>query len=108
MREAAQLKFPQLRLEGRTLRQALTPWLSSAADELGLTYDDFDLTDGKWTDVVNHSEGDRMLTDQEWRMKVRTDDAYGWEATEKARSEYSKAAASLASLFGGYRYSGGQ
>ncbi len=108
MRAAAQLKFPELRLEGRTLRDALTPWLSSAADELGLGYDDFDLSEGKWTDVVNRQEGDRMLTDQEWRMKVRTDDRYGWEATEKARSEYSQTAAALGSLFGGYRYSGGQ
>lgn len=107
MRAAAQLKFPELRLDGRTLREALTPWLSSAADELGLSYDDFDLTDGKWTDVVNHTEGDRMLSDQEWRMKVRTDDRYGWEATDKARMEYSQTASAVAGLFGGYRYSGG-
>ena len=107
MRRAAQLRFPDLNLEGRTLREALTPWLSSAAEELGRTYDDFDLTDGKWTDLTDR-DTQRMLSDQEWRMKVRTDDRYGWEATEKARQEYGQAAAAVAQLFGGYRSTGGQ
>lgn len=105
MRDAAQLKFPQLRLDGKTLRDALTPWLSSAAEELGKSYQDFDLTDAKWTDVVNQEDGS-MLSDQTWRTKIRTDDRYGWEGTERARQEYQTAAASIARLFGGYRFGG--
>jgi murein DD-endopeptidase MepM/ murein hydrolase activator NlpD len=104
MRQAAQAKFPTLNLDGRTLKQAITPWLASAAEELGQSYDEFDLTDPRWTAMVD--QGGKMLDDQSWRTKIRTDDSYKWEGTERARQEYQQAAGSLMRLFGGYRFGG--
>jgi hypothetical protein len=96
--------FAMRLVDGRTLKDAITPWLSSAAEELGKSYDDFDLTDPIWTAMVD--QNGNMLDDQSWRTKIRTDDKYKWEGTERARQEYQQTAGALARLFGGYRFGG--
>jgi len=103
MRASAQTRFPELNLQGRTLSDALSPWLDTAAQELGVQVSDIDLTQPRWTDLLNPDTG-KMYTNDEWRKKVRTDSRYGWRNTQNGRREMTAAAGVLGQLFGAVNY----
>ena len=64
---------------------------------------DIDLTQPRWTDLLNPDTG-KMYTNDEWRKKVRTDSRYGWRNTQNGRREMTAAAGVLGQLFGAVNY----
>ena len=103
MRANAQQRFPELNLEGRTLADALAPWLDTAVEELGVSPEEIDLRESKWTDVIN-PETKKLYTNDEYRKFIRTDSRYGWRTTEKGRRELNSAAGVIGRLFGAVSY----
>lgn len=103
MRTNAQQRFPELNLEGRTLADALAPWLDTAVEELGVSPEEIDLRESKWTDVIN-PETKKLYTNDEYRKFIRTDSRYGWRTTEKGRRELNSAAGVIGRLFGAVSY----
>ena len=99
MRDWAQKRAPYLDLEGTTLRSALSQYVNSAAQELGVDADTIDLSDDKWLDVYNVDQK-RTMSSGEWRRKIREDKRYGWENSEKGAQTGRNLAASLAAAFG--------
>ncbi len=105
MRANAQRRFPELKLEGRTLADALAPWMDTAARELGIDSSEIDLRDPKWTDLVNPETG-TMYTNDEYRKVIRTDSRFGWRDRQNGKREFSQAAGIVGRLFGASNYGG--
>ena len=99
MRDWAQKRAPFLDLEGTTLRSALSQYVNSAAQELGMDADTLDLSDDKWVDVYNADEK-RLKSSAEWRKQIRSDKRYGWENSDRGVQVGRNLAASLAAAFG--------
>ena len=99
MRQWAQRRAPHLDLDGTTLRSALSQYVNSAAQELGVDADTIDLSDDKWLDVYNADEK-RLKSSAEWRKQIRSDSRYGWEDSEMGAYVARNLATSLASAFG--------
>lgn len=105
MRADAQRRFPELKLQGRTLSDALAPWMDTAVRELGIDPSEIDLRDPKWTDLVNPETG-TMYTNDEYRKVIRTDTRHGWRDTQNGKREFSQAAGIVGRLFGASNYGG--
>lgn len=88
-----------LDVEGKTLRQSLSQYVNSAAQELGVDADNIDLSDDKWMDVWNADEN-RFKSSAEWKRHIRSDSRYGWENSEMGAFVARNMATSLASAFG--------
>ena len=99
MRDWAQSRVPFLDLDGKTLRTALSQYVNSGAQELGMDADEIDLSQDQWVDVYDQ-EKKRMLTSQEWGQKVRTDKRFNWENSEMGATVGRNLASALAAAFG--------
>lgn len=101
LREQAKTLYPSVAkmLDTRTLRDVLTPYMTAAADELGLSVDQMRTTGGKWTAALSGENG--AMSMDEWMAKFRTDPKYAWDAGPAGRAAGSNAARSLLSALGG-------
>jgi hypothetical protein len=72
--------------------------LDIAARELGITTDMMDLSDSKWTGMI---ESGGVLPADQWTTKIRTDNRYGWNTTATAKREAMSLVSTLGSIFGG-------
>ena len=100
MRKRAQVLYPHLDLSTRNLRQALSPFLQQASNELDIDPNTVDLTDPKWSEVFDPATND-LLGPEQWRAKIVSDRRYGWDKSRNGQSAAANLAASLGRIFGG-------
>lgn len=100
-RQQAKLLYPNAAnmLDTRTLKQIAEPYFSEAADMLGMSSDQMNLSDPKWTGFLNGPDG-TVLSRDEWTRVLKTDPSYGYDRSDRARADYSKLTGSLAAAFG--------
>lgn len=99
-KEQAKLLFPKAAglLDKFNLKQIAEPYFSDAADLLGVSPEQMDLTDPKWTGFLNGANG--PLSRDEWTRVLMTDPKYGWDKTTKARQRFAGVGDELLSAFG--------
>ena len=107
-----------LKVQAKSMR----PWLSDAIDqgfsvaqisdsyrqvasqELGITPDQIDLSNPKWSRFLDHVDPEsgkrRQMDLWEWTKTVRTDSAYGWAQGPEGQRVKADLATSLAKTFG--------
>jgi hypothetical protein len=93
--------------QGFTLRQVLDPYISMAAQELGISSSAVDITEGMWSAPAQY-RGDkpvsatpqRMMTMDEWTKTIRTDTRYGFDKSQNGQRAASVLANQLMEAFG--------
>jgi hypothetical protein len=101
-RDQAKLLYPTLAGpldQGFTTSQIATPYLNIAQQELGITDQQINLADSKWTVPFDDGTGKQMTADQ-WTRTLRNDTRYGWDRTPNARALAAQSTLDLGSLFG--------
>jgi hypothetical protein len=86
--------------QGHTVQERLEPFLEAAGQQLGIDPSAIDITDPKWTKVLNNGNGQVMSQDQ-WLTTLRTDQSYGWAKTSSAKNQASDFANQLLGLMRG-------
>lgn len=100
-RQQAKLMYPNAAnlLDTQTLQQIAEPYFAEAADMLGITSEQMNLSDPKWTGFLNGPDG-KILSRDEWTRVIRTDPKYEWDKSQNARQEYSRLTDGLFAAFG--------
>jgi hypothetical protein len=79
-------------------------YLQIAQQELGVNPSDISLTDAKWMKALNQVDpktGQRAaMSLDSWLSTIRSDAAYGYDKTSKARGDATTLAAQLQQRFG--------
>ena len=104
-REIAKKRYPHLADlidQGVSLESLSGSFKQSAAKLLELDPTTIDMSTGDFEVALNFGEEGkrRVMTSGEWEKLLRTDSRYGWEKTEKAKTEARSLASSLAQAFG--------
>lgn len=84
-------------LATRRLSEIANPYLQDAAELLGLTEDQMDVTDPKWMGFLSGQNG--MMTRDEWMRTLKTDSRYGYDRSTTARREMAALGDELLSAF---------
>lgn len=102
LREQAKMMYPSIadKLDTMSLRDIASPFLETAAQELGVDPNSLDLTDPKWTRMFRSQDGTLMNPDQ-WMATLRSDQAYGWGKTNNAKNQAGDFAQRIAALMRG-------
>jgi hypothetical protein len=90
---------------GRTFDDAVAPYKEIAASTLELNPNDIDFMDPKWVTPITYMPDpqtgeQRLMNLAEWGRELRTNRAYGYEFTEKARQDAYSVVERLGRLFG--------
>lgn len=88
---------------GLTVKTLADPYLQTAANILGTTAEQMDLTKGKWNKALNFVDDSgkrRTMTLAEWENELRTNDAYGYLETEEAQAKAYSLAETIKNMFG--------
>jgi hypothetical protein len=85
---------------GMTTRDIMSPYLQTAADELGITLGSVNLFDSKWTAALSGGEKGKALSLEEWQEKIRTENRYGYKDSRKAKNEAASMAQGILGIFG--------
>lgn len=89
--------------KGTTVKQFMDPYVSQMASALELNPNAIDLTDPKWTAVLNgvDAKGNRMPMSIDQAVSfVRSQPQYGWNRTDQANQQAASFAARLGQMFG--------
>lgn len=98
--QAKQLYAPVAdQLNTQTVRDLLAPYMSIAADQLGIPVEQMKASDPKWTQALTGGAKGAMTAD-EWTRLIRTDARYGWDKSSTARGEAAQLTTALARMFG--------
>lgn len=99
-REQAKTLYPNAGnlLNTQTLREVLSPYLSAAAEELGIPPEQMNLRDGKWTQALAGKNG--LMTLDEWQRTYRSDKRYGWDNSAMAKGVAASLAGDLGRMMG--------
>lgn len=90
---------------GITVDQYLDPYRQLASKELGMSPDQVDWLSPKWSDVLGHPDdkGNRKIMSlQDWQVKIRTDKKYGWDDTQGARDAIDDLRNKFSDMFGAF------
>jgi hypothetical protein len=101
-RDQAKLMYPNaaaLLDSGKTLADIASGYFSEAAELLGKSSDEMDLTNPMWTGFLN-GEGGKILSKDEWVRVIKTDPKYGYDKTQNARNEAASLTDQLFAAFG--------
>lgn len=88
IRDIAAQQNPYLRdaySRGLTTREALQSYIGTAAQLMGKSEDDIDLSDPKWRKVFDANGN--ALTDAQWRTQIKSQAEYGYGNTQNAINE---------------------
>lgn len=89
---------------GLTTDQLFDPYRQEAAATLGLNPETVDITDPKFAKVFSYQEpgesGHRAMTLEEFSRELRTQDRYGFDDTQNAKSMATQLSAAIQSEFG--------
>lgn len=99
-RQQAKSLYPKIAnlLDTSDLSTIMNPYLSDAAEMLGINMAQMQVTDPLWQNALNGENG--PLSRDEWMRALRTDPRYGYDRTVRARQEYTELADELLSAFG--------
>ena len=89
--------------QGFSVKDILAPYLTRAAQELGISAAEIDLTDPLWRQLVEQTDekGERVRPNtQQILHLIRTDQRFGWDKTEGAVTQAAQFATELAHMFG--------
>jgi hypothetical protein len=81
------------------LEELLDPYLEDASALLGVQRKNMDISNPMWTKALNNADGSPMTREQ-WMTTLRTDKQYGWNKTQKAKTEYAELGDELLRVFG--------
>jgi hypothetical protein len=100
-RQNAKTLYPSARddLDNFTLEELLDPYLEDASALLGVQRKNMDISNPMWTRALNNADGSPMTREQ-WMTTLRTDKQYGWNKTQKAKTEYAELGDELLRVFG--------
>jgi hypothetical protein len=101
-KEQAKLMYPNAAAlfdSGKTLADIASGYFSEAADLLGKSPDEMDLTDPMWTGFLNGADG-KILSKDEWVRVIKTDSKYGYDKSQNARNEAATLTDQLFAAFG--------
>lgn len=101
IRALAAESMPQLKdayAKGLTTKEALAPYLSTAASILGTDVDAFDLSDEKWRSVFG-VDGN-TIPDPEWRRLLKSDQRFDYGNTKNGVDEARRLGRNLARMMG--------
>lgn len=100
-RQNAKSLYPSAKdnLDNFTLEELLDPYLEDASAMLGISRQNMDLTNPMWTRALTNPDGSPMTREQ-WMTTLRTDKQYGWDKTQKAKTEYAELGDELLRVFG--------
>ena len=101
IRALAAESMPQLKdayAKGLTTKEALAPYLSTAASILGTDVDTFDLSDEKWRSVFG-VDGN-TIPDPEWRRLLKSDQRFDYGNTKNGVDEARRLGRNLARMMG--------
>lgn len=87
------------KLDEYTLEELLDPYLEDASAMLGISRQNMDLTNPMWTKALTNPDGTPMTREQ-WMTTIRTDKQYGWDKTQRAKTEYAELGDELLRVFG--------
>lgn len=90
--------------KGATPRQLADMYLQDAANLLGIDPEQMDLADAKWNAALLYTDPAtgqrRMPTRDEWTLKVRSDEQYGYGNTKLAKDKVGQLEMALGGMFG--------
>lgn len=89
--------------QGFSVKQIMAPYLSRAAQELGMAVEEIDLSDPKWRQILELTDdkGERIRpTTQQVLKLVRSDSRFGWDKTDAALEASAQFSRELATTFG--------
>lgn len=107
MRDQAKSLFPQLQdpiSRGIPPGRWMQPYVSVAAQTLGMNPDQIDLRESKWMRSINQVDDKGARTAMnlaDWEDLLKTDDTYGWDKTDKGREHGATMARKVAAMFRG-------
>jgi hypothetical protein len=87
------------RFDEYTLEELLDPYLEDASMMLGISRQNMDITNPMWTRALTNPDGTPMSREQ-WMTTLRTDKQYGWDKTQRAKTEYAELGDELLRVFG--------
>lgn len=97
--------------KGMTVKDVIDPYLQVAKTELGINDAEFGYVDPngtrtgtidpKWTAALSPGENGAMMSTDEWRKRLRSDDQYGWKNTQGAKDIAQQFADQVGRTFGG-------
>lgn len=89
--------------QGYTVKQVMDPYITRAAEELGISPAEIDLAQPKWRRLIEFTDdkGERIRPNsQAIAHLIRTDPTYGWDASSGAVETAAQFAAQLSKQFG--------
>lgn len=100
-RQSAKTMYPPAadKLDEYTLEELVDPYLEDASNLLGISRSNMDLSNPMWTRALAGSTGKPMTRD-EWLRTLRMDKQYGWNSTQRAKTEMVGLGDELLSAFG--------
>lgn len=104
LREQAKVLFPGITNyldNGGTVKDYLSPYLEMAGQELGIDPNALDITDPKWTKVINGGPDGTPMNQDQWMATVRSDERYGWAKTSNAKNQAADFANQMLALMRG-------
>jgi hypothetical protein len=87
------------KLDEYTLEELVDPYLEDASNLLGIPRKNMDLSNPMWTKALTGANGKPMTRD-EWLRTLRMDKQYGWNNTQRAKTEMAELGDELLSAFG--------
>lgn len=100
-RQSAKTMYPPAadNLDEYTLEELVDPYLEDASNLLGIARSNMDLSNPMWTRALAGASGKPMTRD-EWLRTLRMDKQYGWNNTQRAKTEMAELGDELLSAFG--------
>ena len=100
-RQSAKTMYPSAsdKLDEYTLEELVDPYLEDAANLLGIPRVNMDMSNSMWTRALSGAEG-KPMGREEWLKTLRTDKQYGWNKTQRAKTEMASLGDELLAAFG--------
>ena len=87
------------KLDEYTLEELVDPYLEDASTLLGISRSNMDLSNPMWTKALTGAGG-KPMTREEWLRTLRMDKQYGWNKTQRAKTEMVELGDELLAAFG--------
>ena len=87
------------KLDQFTLEELVDPYLEDASTLLGISRTNMDISNPMWTKALTGANGAPM-TREEWLRTLRMDKQYGWNNTQRAKTEMAELGDELLAAFG--------
>lgn len=87
------------KLDQYTLEELVDPYLEDASNLLGISRSNMDLSNPMWTKALSGADG-KPMNREEWMRTLRMDKQYGWNNTQRAKTEMVELGDELLAAFG--------